>query len=498
MPNEPLQPRPGGEDEPSLEEMLRAMLGGDADDPQLQDALKQLGIDQIDPATLGMVQAQMQAMMSRPVDGPFDVRLATDVARKTVSVAGDPSVGESTAKDVGQVVSVANLWLDAVTDFTAPGSTPQAWSRSEWVEHTMPVWKQLVDPVAAGVGKAISGAMQQQLGEVQGQELPPELGLPEGFDMSQMMGQLEPMMARMSSAMFGMQVGQAVGALAGELVTGTEVGLPLVSDHTIAILPSNVSAFAEGLGIDAGEVHLYLATREAARIRLFAGVPWIAPALVAAVQSYAADISIDTDRIEQTMSEINVSDPEELQRALQGSLFTPEPSEAQQRALQQLERLLALVEGWVDVVANRACEPHLPHVAALAESVRRRRAAGGPSERLFASLVGLELRPRRLRDAATVWQSLEEATDAAGRDAAWRHPDQAPASTDLDDPAAYVARRTGEAVEPERDEMDDALAALLSQGQAELDAEKTDDGPSDGGRADDGPSDGDSTDDEPK
>lgn len=481
MSDNPLEPRPGGEDEPSLEEMLRAMLGGDANDPEVADALRQMGLDQIDPATLGMVQAQMQAMMSRPVDGPFDVAMATDVARKAVAAQGDPSIGEATAKDVAQVESVANLWLDEVTDFSAPTAPVQAWSRSEWVERTMPVWKRLVDPVAAGVGKAIQEAMQQQMSELGDQELPAELGLPPGVDLSQMMGQLEPMMTRMSAAMFGMQVGQAVGALAGELVTGTEVGLPLIEDHAVVILPSNVSAFADGLGIDAGEVHLYLAVREAARARLFARVPWIGPALVAAVQSYAADIAIDTDRIEQAVSEVNVSDPAELQRALQGSLFAPEPSEAQQRALQQLERLLALVEGWVDVVSNRACEPHLPHVAALAESVRRRRAAGGPAERLFSSLVGLELRPRRLREAATVWQSLEGATDAAGRDAAWRHPDQAPSAEDLDDPAAYVAGRTDEQTEPQRDEMDDALDALLTQGRAELDAEQT---PDDGGDED--------------
>ncbi|WP_018156687.1 zinc-dependent metalloprotease [Demetria terragena] len=494
MSDQPLQPRSGGDDEPSLEEMLRAMLGGEGDDPELADALRQMGLDQIDPATLGMVQAQMQAMMARPVDGPFDVAMATDVARKTVAAEGDPSVSENTVKDVEQVVSVANLWLDEVTDLAAPSASAQAWSRSEWVEQTMPVWKKLVDPVASGVGNAIRGAMQQQMSQLGDQELPPELGLPPGFDLSQMMGQMEPMMERMSAGMFGMQVGQAVGALAGDLVTGTEVGLPLIEDHAVVILPSNVSAFAEGLGIDAGEVHLYLAAREAARARLFARVPWIAPALIAAVQSYAADINIDTDQIERAVGEVNMSDPAELQKALQGSLFAPEPSESQRRAVLQLERLLALVEGWVEVVANRACEPHLPHVGALAESVRRRRAAGGPAERLFASLVGLELRPRRLRDAATLWTSLEEATDAAGRDAAWQHPDHAPTADDLEDPAAYVARRTGGTVEPERDDMDDALDALLSQGRAELDAEnpadkKPEDEEPDAGSDEDGPTD---------
>ena len=342
----------------------------------------------------------------------------------------------------------------------------------------MPVWRRLVEPVAVGVGGAIKSAMQQQLGQLGEADLASELGLPPGVDASALVGQMEPMVARMSSAMFGMQVGQAVGALAGELVTGTEVGLPLVEGNPVVVLPANVAAFAEGLGIEPGEVHLYLAVREAARARLFDEVAWVAPALIAAVQSYAGDISIDTDRIEEALREADTSDPAAMQSALQGSLFTPEPSEAQQRAVQRIETTLALVEGWVDVVSERAATPHLPHVAALSEAVRRRRASGGPAERVFSSLVGLELRPRRLRDAANLWAALEEAGGADARDKAWEHPDFAPSGSDLDDPLAYVERRTGSApATPERDAMDDELDKLLAQGRAEMD----DDKPSDDG-----------------
>ncbi|MDE9365857.1 zinc-dependent metalloprotease [Luteipulveratus sp. YIM 133132] len=481
-----LQPSGPGDDEPDLSEILRALTGGDLSaNPELADALKQMGVDNLDPAMLQMVQAQVQAMMSGPSDGSFNVALATDAARKTVSAAGDSTVGSSTARDVEQVVQVANLWLDEVTDLQAPAAGARAWSRAEWVEQTMPVWRTLVEPVAVGVGTAIREAMKQQLGQLGDADLSAELGLPPGVDASALVGQMEPMVARMSSAMFGMQVGQAVGALAGELVTGTEVGLPLVEGNPVVVLPANVAAFAEGLGIEAGEVHLYLAVREAARARLFDEVAWLAPALLAAVQSYAGDISIDTERIEEALREADTSDPAAMQSALQGSLFTPEPSEAQQRAVQRIETTLALVEGWVDVVTERATSPHLPHAAALSEAVRRRRAAGGPAERVFSSLVGLELRPRRLRDAANLWSALEEAAGAQERDRAWEHPDFAPSGEDLDDPLAYVARRTAiDADEPARDEMDDALDQLLAQGRAEMDADgaaSADDDNEDGG-----------------
>jgi uncharacterized protein (DUF2342 family) len=71
--------------------------------------------------------------------------------------------------------------------------------------------------------------------------------------------------------------------------------------------------------------------------------------------------------------------------------------------------------------------------------------------------VGLELRPRRLRDAANLFAALEDSGGAGARDGAWRHPDLAPSTTDLDDPLGYVERTA----RPETDEMDAALDALL-------------------------------------
>jgi Zincin-like metallopeptidase len=70
--------------------------------------------------------------------------------------------------------------------------------------------------------------------------------------------------------------------------------------------------------------------------------------------------------------------------------------------------------------------------------MRRRRATGGPAERTFASLVGLELRPRRLREAATLWRLLTERRGADARDDVWAHPDLLPTSDDLDDPSGWV------------------------------------------------------------
>lgn len=456
--------QPDDPDQPDFEAMLASLLAG-ADNPEVAKALDAMGIDKIDAATVGMIGAQLKAMFS--ANGPaesFNLELATDVARKTVAAQGDSSVGDAARRQIEEAVRIAGLWLDDVTDLAAPNGAVHAWSRAEWVDRTMPMWRGLVEPVAAGVSTAVVGAMRAQMGQLGAGEAAAAIpGLPAGMDPGALMGQMEPVLARISGSMFGAQVGQAVGALAGDLVSGTDVGLPLVPDHGIALLPANIDAFAEGLEVDLAEVRLYVAVREAARVRLFAEVAWLGPQLIAAVQAYARDISIDTEGIESALQSIDPSDPEAMQSALSSSLFAPVPSPAQRSALALLETYLALVEGWVDVVADRAARKHLPHTAALGEAVRRRRASGGPAGQVFSQLVGLELRPRRLRDAANLWAALESRGGATARDGAWAHPDVAPTAADLDDPLGFVDRFTSADT---RDEMDAALDDLLSEGDS--------------------------------
>ena len=218
-----------------------------------------------------------------------------------------------------------------------------------------------------------------------------------------------------------------------------DIGLPLGPEGVAALLPAGVAQFGQGLSVDAGEVRLFLALREAAHHRLFAHVPWLRAHLLGAVEQYASGITVDMTRLQEAIPDVDITNPEALREALAGEgLFQPEDTPAQKAALVRLETALALVEGWVATVVSAAARDRLTHAEALAEAVRRRRATGGPAERTFATLVGLELRPRRLREAAAIWQGLTSARGVDGRDALWSHPDLLPASDDLENPDGFV------------------------------------------------------------
>jgi putative hydrolase len=368
--------------------------------------------------------------------GPVNWDLAKNIARQTVAQKGDASVLETDRSKIVEALRLADLWLEDTTEFPSGIRTAQAWSRSEWVEATLPVWSKLIDPIAGRAVAAMSGLMSADPGDLAA-DLPPEMqAMMSGLGG---LGGLGEMMKRIGGMMVGGQTGAAVGALAEEVVSSTDVGLPLGPAGTAALLPAGVAAFGAGLSVDADEVRLFLALREAAHQRLFGHVPWLRARLLGAVEDYARGINVDASALRDAMPQIDPSNPEALNEALSGAaLFQPEDTPEQKAALARLETVLALVEGWVATVVSAAAADRLPQAAALAEAIRRRRATGGPAERTFATLVGLELRPRRLREAAAIWQGLTTERGIAGRDEVWAHPDLLPTADDFDDPEKFV------------------------------------------------------------
>ncbi|NEA39645.1 zinc-dependent metalloprotease [Streptomyces sp. SID11385] len=408
------------------------------------------------PNDLGAAFQQLGQMLSFE-GGPVNWDMAKQIARQTVSQGTsdgtkDRSVGPAERAAVEEAVRLADLWLDDATSLPSGAGSAVAWSRAEWVEATLPVWKDLVDPVAERVGTAM------------GQVLPEE--------MQAMAGPLLGVMRSMGGAMFGTQIGQAVGQLAGEVVGSTDIGLPLGPAGKAALLPLNIDVFGKDLGVPKEEVRLYLALREAAHQRLFAHVPWLRSHLFGAVEGYARGITVDTSKLEDAVGNLDPSNPEQLQEALQSGMFEPQDTPEQKAALARLETALALVEGWVDAVVHAAAKPRLGSADALRETLRRRRASGGPAEQTFATLIGLELRPRRLRDASRLWASLADARGVDGRDGLWAHPDMLPTAQDLDDPDGFVHRE-----QLDFSELDKMLGEAASGKGPDL---KKKDGPEDG------------------
>ncbi len=400
-----------------------------------------------DPAAMAAMMESLRRVFE-PHDGSINWAFAKDLARQAVAGSPDPSPDTGVVNRLRDVAQLADHWLDSATELPATTAPIAAWSRAEWVDISMPTWEKLVEPVAANVVSAMQNALPAEARTMAG----PMIG----------------MLNKVGGALFTQQFGQAVGALSAEVVSATDIGIPFGREGQPAIVVGNVTAFGSGLGVSADDVLLYLVLRELAHQRLFAHAPWLRSRLISAVEEYGRNIAIDTAKIESTMSGFDPTNMEALQEALNSGIFEPEDTPMQRAALDTLETTLALVEGWVDEVVAQATADRMPDAVALRESIRRRRGTGGPAEQTFGALVGLELRPRRLRDAAALWGALRAAEGAAARDAVWAHPDLVPDSGDLDDPLGF-AERSREAVgsDADTDEFDEELKAFLEEPEAE-------------------------------
>jgi putative hydrolase len=386
------------------------------------------GPDPNDPQWAALV-AQLQQILSSsagPVNWDLAHQVATGLARE-----GDRSLTATERAAVDDALRLADHWLDPITSLPSGVTSTTGWSRLEWIEATLPLWKRLCDPVAGRVVKAMGTLLPDegaaQLGPLAGMAGP---------------GGVTGMLAALGGMMFGGQVGQGLGTLCTEILTSTDIGIPLGPAGVGALLPGNLAEFTEGLERPAEEVRLYVALREAAHHRLYGHVGWLRAHVLDAVEAYARGITVDRSAFEEAMQRFDPTDPESMQEALSGGMFEQSDTPEQRAALARLETALALVEGWVAHVVDNAAGERLPSAGALAETFRRRRAAGGPAEQTFATLVGLELRPRRLREAATLWAALTEHRGPEGRDAVWSHPDLIPSADDLDDPKGFALRDT--------------------------------------------------------
>ncbi|MDH6180434.1 putative hydrolase [Microbacteriaceae bacterium SG_E_30_P1] len=424
--------------EDEFRDMLREFLSGNGEiDPaQLAGAA---GLPN-DPEVIAQLISQLQNALQSSGD---DVNwgLALEQAKTLAARSSVPSLPQERSQ-LEQAMHVASLWLDEATAIGELTSEPRLMSRQEWVAATMPVWTQLAEPVASSIANSLTEVLRENAPE----------------DMDDMLAGASQVMRNVGGTLFAMQLGQVVGQLSSEAVSGGDIGIPLLEGAEAAVVPQNMVAFGAGLDIPLDQVELYLSVRELAHARLFRHARWLRLQLLTSITEFARGIHIDTEPLERLAADFDPSNPEELRQAMSSGALIPPKTEEQLAALARLETMLALIEGWVDVVTAEATK-RLPSSGAIAETVRRRRASGGPAESAFATLVGLELRPRRLREAAAMWQAVTDAVGVEARDALWSHPDLVPVASDIDDPAALIARIT--AGPPEPDEFDKALEDLL-------------------------------------
>ncbi len=417
---------------------------GQPDFDALLKKFSEMGIDSGALAGAKSFFESMQSGASTTDQSLIKVANLREIARKIITAKGDLPIGNLDQEKLNQSLLLANTWLDTEILFPAAVMPSQsAWSKRDWLDESVTGWQQLIEPLALGMADALGNVITNA-----STSLPIEfMGSNEQSPAQQEAMKL--MLARILRGFMGTliatQLGQGIGMLANSITGANDVAIPLLkSDSGSHLIPQNINEWSEGLGIDQEQVAIYLSLREAAASRLFANSPWLQNYIKDLITAYGKGISIDVESItrqaEEAMAsgEIDMNNPQAINLALNAGLFTPQQTPAQELALTRLEMTLALIEGWIDHVISQVAADRMPAFNAMIENSRRRRATNAPMQQLFANLLGLEVSPRKMREASAFWNEVKNLRGADGRDKCWEDAAFLPMPDDLSDVKGFL------------------------------------------------------------
>lgn len=200
----------------------------------------------------------------------------------------------------------------------------------------------------------------------------------------------------------------------------------------LLVAPSIVAA-ESALDVPSSDFRLWVCLHEETHRVQFTAVPWLTDYLIAGVRGFilADDERSITDRIRAVSSGSAAG--------LAEVMASPE----QQRILDRLAAMMAVLEGHAEVVMDAVGPQVVPGVDQLRERFDQRRAHPGRMEAVLRTVLGLNAKLRQYTEGA---RFVRDAVDAAGMDGfnrVWAGPENLPTADEITEPRMWVRRVCG-------------------------------------------------------
>ncbi len=416
------------ENKDELAELIRKMLSGGQIDPDSLSKLAGLGAN---PALISGLFNQARFLMEPGKVVNWDMALAQ---AQQIAKAKQKSSNAVIEEELKKACEIASLWLQEVTEFSNPNPV-KIFSRELWTKDALPLFSKLGTPVAEKMSKALAENLETLLPE----------------EMKSVLQPAAQFIQNAGAAIFATQLGVVIGQLSEKALAAGEIGIPIIDRP--GFITQNVEELLTDLEAQKSELIIYLALRELAISSLFYSNRYLSDQITTQVIEFASGLKVELGGIQEMMQQVDPQDPESVNRILEANGSFASKTPEQEIALERIETLLALVEGFADALAFEAGK-RLPNLAAAVEILARRRATAMVAEKTFQVLVGLEISPKLRRDAKSMWEKLNKEQ----RDDLWRHPDQLPSRVEIENPDLLITRITSGG-----DDFDGELRKLLDQ-----------------------------------
>ena len=360
--------------------------------------------------------------------GPVNWELARQVG---IAVAAwgveDPRPTEQDRAGLADTVRAAEL---AVADFTGLPSPPdvatvEAFRRADWVEANVRGLRDLIEPVAARLGKAVA----EQPGTS-------PMPLPPGGGTGELM---EMVMQRMLPLLLGAQVGGVLGYLGQRVLGQFDLAVPRPGGSLHFVVP-NMARFEQEWSLDPREFRAWVALHEVTHRFEFAR-PWVRNHFLQLVRDIVDHAELDLSGLEQRLESLDVADPEALSKAFEGmnDLFGQASDREQRLRIGRVQAFMAAAEGYGDHVMEALGQRMLSTYRQIEEALRRYR-EGRPGDQALERLIGLEMKREQYRLGLEFCDRVSSLTDEATLARMWESAEAQPSLPELEEPTLWLSR----------------------------------------------------------
>jgi coenzyme F420 biosynthesis associated uncharacterized protein len=355
--------------------------------------------------------------------GPVNWELARQVG---IAVASwnqeDAAPSPEDRRGFEELVRAAELEVASFTGLEAPSDLAlvRCDRRAGWVESNVNSLRELIEPVAAKLARALAEA----------QEMGPATPVP----------MLDALMDRMAPLLLGAQLGTVLGYLGQRILGQNDVAVPR-DTQTVAFVVPNIAQAELEWSLEPREFRAYVAIHEVAHRFAFAR-PWVRGHYHDLVREFTESTELDLAGLEERLMGLDLSDPERLGDAFgnPGELVGRVLTDEGRILLARVQAFTAAAEGYGDHVRAGVARRMLTNPSRIEEAMRRRREGVAGETRLVEQLLGIETSDEQYELGRAFCDVVAEGADEAFLSRMWEAAEALPSMPELEEPTLWLSR----------------------------------------------------------
>ena len=318
--------------------------------------------------------------------------------------------------------------VEEASGITRPA--PVKWSvvdRGTWAEANIAGMAKLIEPIGARLSRRIE-SLPPAVRMAQRAALSAEIGVLLGYISRRVLGQYDVLVTEGSDSAPNLPA----------LRLGRRRSMP--EGTVLYFVGRNIVETERRLGFVPEDFALWVAVHEVTHRFQFAGVPWLKDRFVSLISSYMGSMQFDARGLAGRLAT--------AVRKLASGEVPPEErnpvyllaSEEQRQALDELQALMAIVEGHGNFIMDTVGAAVIPSFERMRAAFDKRRKQATILQRIVNQAIGLEMKLRQYELGQQFCNQVAAVEGPAALAGLWTSPSMLPTMAELRNPRLWLAR----------------------------------------------------------